>query len=384
MCVCAPYINLRSKIRACFIGLYVHYLASECLVVLKRHFKAQKRSKIRNFSILSIDLALLELKGEKDMMFKWVLFLALGFGHSVAYGLELCKPLTSDLVNQDEIRGMRSKRHQSLVEKIADSTKREGWLSLEESSKAKLTNQCTRIAIVPLSTLFVYDNTFGHKMYDFLKALSNEKKVIMNFYASEEAPKKQRIKITDDEYNKLALLALGLLGAESGVGKSPWYFIEYNLAYWGLEPIAQCVLNKFDWKKCLNPKDTSRGPTQIKKVPFVGALYGIDRENLHEPYLTGVATIGFLIETYKWYKSLLSEKKRTYKTPLGSYEEMKLEDFNSFLTYLYRGAFNRFKSGTAVPQKSCYYKRVLKFQEYIQIYVQPEEDCSKAGLSILD
>ena len=262
---------------------------------------------------------------------------------------------------------------------------KEDWLSLNESFQQKPLKTCTRIAVVPTSTRFTYTNLMGQKVYDFLKALSHEKKHIMNFY-SEKAPQDQRIKITDEDYNRLAFLAAGIFGAESSGAKSIWYYTEYLTAQVGwVERLALCA-TKLNWERCMNPGLTSRGPTQIKKVPFVGELYGITRDDLEEPYLSGVATMGFLIETYKWYLGILKNKDRFYNVgPEGRQrEKMTEKDLNVFLTYMYRGDTREIYNGTATPKKSCYYKRVQKFQKHIKIYVQPKEDCSQAGSSILD
>jgi hypothetical protein len=324
----------------------------------------------------------------KSHLSKIIALLSLSFAaNAFADGVQLCEPLSTSKF-KDEIGGVFSTSLDEYISALDAAAIKEGWLTLEESAGAELENKCTRIGIKPTSTLFLYKNVFGDEPSEFLNALSIEKKHIIEFYKT-DAAQDQRISISDDEYNRLAFLAAGIMGAESSAGKSVFYFIENAVSKVGfLERIAVC-LNKRTWEKCTNKPLTSRGLTQIKKVPYLGDLYGIDRNNLSDPYLSGVATMGFLIETYKWYLGIVSNKKRFYMAAaIGSgpeeRREIRKEDFDIFLTYIYRGDTREIINGTATPDKSCYYKRVQKYQEYLRFYIVTDQDCSEAGVSILD
>jgi len=304
-----------------------------------------------------------------------------------AEGVELCKPLSTS-EHKDEIGGVFSKSLDQYIKALDSAAAEENWLSLAESSGQNLENKCTRIAVIPTSTKFLSKNIFGHEPTEFLKSLVIEKKYIIKFYKS-EAAEDQKISISDNEYNRLAFLAAGIMGAESSGGKSLMYFAEYVLSKLGfLERLAVCI-NKRTWAKCTTKHITSRGMTQIKKVPFVGEIYGINRNNLSDPYLSGVATMGFLIETYKWYLGVVNNEKRFYMAPVVGAQrterrQIRSEDFDVFLTYMYRGDIREIYDGTATPNKSCYYKRVQKYQEHLRFYIVPDQDCSEAGKSILD
>jgi len=290
--------------------------------------------------------------------------------------------------NKDEIGGLRSKRLDEYVEALNRASINEGWVEIADYHKSKIENSCTRIAVVPTSTLFLAKNIFGQSPSDFLKALAVEKKHIINFYDSELAGD-QQISITDEEYNRLAYLAAGVLGAESSAGKSFEYFKEQIAAMnSGLEQLGVCL--KFrTWKACTSQPYTSRGLTQIKKVPMIGDLYGIDRDNLGEAYFAGIATVGFLIQEYKRFLNILMNERRFYMAISSADQqrrkvEIKSDDFEIFLTYIYRGDAREIYDGTATPDKSCYYKRVQKYQEYLKLYIIPDQDCSEAGSSILE
>ncbi len=284
----------------------------------------------------------------------------------------------------DELGGLRSEGLSAVVSRLSEVLPQEGW-SLFQETEEENAKVCSKIVIVPKSTVFGR-NRFGHRMQKFLRALEREKPKIIEFYENFENREK-RISITDYEYNKIAHLAVGILGAESSVGRSHYYSFEHVLSQSQFfENMAVCLKDR-TWKSCTEHARTSRGPTQIREVPLISSVYGINRDNLSNPYFAGVATMGFLIETYREYKQKLSNQDYFYVALDASGEEydkkIEVEEFHIFLTYLYRGDRKELEAGTAKPHESCYYKRVQKFQEYVDMYVHQDKDCSEAGESIL-
>ncbi len=298
--------------------------------------------------------------------------------------VELCKPLNTD-IEKDELGGVRSERLEQFVSRASEIFPETGW-SLFQRTSEKNVSVCSKIAIIPKSMAFVSVNRFGHQTQGFFRAIEREKRNVMDFYANLKNLEK-RIAVTDYEYNKLAYLAVGILGAESSAGKSHYYALEYVLSQsQAIENIAVCLSN-MTWKSCTQQARTSRGLTQIREVPLISNLYGVTRDNLSDPYLAGVATMGFLIETYREYKQKLVNQDYLYVAldQLGQEYNKKIEqhEFHMFLTYMYRGDDDEFGAGTAKPHKNCYYKRVQKFQEYIDMYIHHDKDCSESEGSIL-
>jgi len=322
------------------------------------------------------------------LLSKIVTLLCLWFSpYAQAEGVKLCKPLSTSK-HKDEIGGVFSAHRQEYIKELDRAASEENWLNLQSYRTNPPLNSCTRIAVVPTSTRFLHKNIFGHEPAQFLKALAVEKKNIMAFYKSEAAGD-QQIEISDQEYNRIAFLAAGVLGAESGAGKSVWFFLEHLASSTNItERLAVCLTTRTK-KSCTTKPLTSRGMTQIKVVPKIGEPYGINRDNLSDSYLAGVATVGFLIQEYKRYLGILRTQPRYYMawssvTEQRQKQEINKDDFEIFLTYIYRGDVREIYGGTATPDQSCYYKRVQKYQEYLRFYIIPDQDCSEAGVSILD
>lgn len=301
-----------------------------------------------------------------------------------ASAVELCTPLNTN-ENKDELGGVYSEWLDGYVAKVAESLPEEGWKLIQSTSERKI-KTCSRIYIIPKSTVFTDLNRFGHQIQYFFKALEKEKRQIIDFYKGLEN-KKKRISITDYEYNKLAFLAVGILGAESSAGQSHYYALEHIASQSVILESTYLCLFKYSVENCTSWARTSRGLTQIREVPLISDTYGINRDNLSDSYLAGVATMGYLIESYREYKQKLANKDYVYKALDGDGEEydkkIEIEQFHIFLTYFYRGDRKQINRGTAQPHKNCYYKRVQKFQEYIDMYVHQDKDCSTAGPSIL-
>lgn len=306
-------------------------------------------------------------------------FIGLSLG---AKALDLCEPLSTSK-NRDELGGVFDERLLTNYEHKLTLYPQLGWVELKDSTDYP-DNSCTKIAFSPKSTVYTYKNRFGHRMLDFIHALRLEKSHIMSFYKSEAGD--QNIEISDSTYNRLAYLSIGILGAESSSGQSLVYYAEHLLSHSSfLESFAYCLIN-FSVRACTTTHITSRGPTQIKQIPKIGELYGITRNNLSNPYLAGIATMGFLIETYKWYLNLIKNGSYSFHWEPGSQEAQAVteNEFDIFLTYMYRGDTVQIRTGSATPNKNCYLKRVLKFQEYIKMYVHPEKSCESPGASLLD
>ncbi|PIK15706.1 hypothetical protein [Halobacteriovorax sp. JY17] len=154
--------------------------------------------------------------------------------------------------------------------------------------------------------------------------------------------------LTDHEYNELSKLAFGILGNESQFGKSKKYHIKEALPW--LVAIAK--------GNGTNTSSNSRGPTQIKTVPKkIAKKYGTTKDNLEQPKMAAVATMGFLAEA-------LAELKAKEKFHPGINEENR---FN-YIHYIYMGKSSEITKATATPMRNIYFKQILNFNKGLEVY----------------
>jgi len=186
----------------------------------------------------------------------------------------------------------------------------------------------------------------------FTKALEEEKKKIMEIY-----------KISNEEYNELALVAFGILGNESNFGKSPRLFFKEDNQH--LVILAK-ILKGEDISVASN---TSRGPTQIKFLPeeVLSKHYPeIDKSNLMNPRNAAIATMAFLAEAIRQIRHIARENKLDP-------DKLRItkENMMDYITYLYQGGRRSLTSDDptkqATPLSNEYYRNLQKNMSYIEI-----------------
>lgn len=184
------------------------------------------------------------------------------------------------------------------------------------------------------------------KVLDFLEAIENQKENLLEIYGSDP-----------QEYNLLALMAVGIIGKESEFYLSPRYKVKETV------PWAVSILKAVH--VYLSPENdrvmpNSRGPTQIKTIPKLIAFhYGIQPNDLKNPRAAAVATMGFLIEALKELKA---------RAKNNHWEFVKKETYADYLPYIYFGSVGQLKNRTATPDKNLYIQAMRKYMSWVKIY----------------
>lgn len=184
------------------------------------------------------------------------------------------------------------------------------------------------------------------KVEDFLRAIESNKDDLIEIYGSDP-----------QEYNLLALMAVGIIGKESEFFNSPRYMVKETI------PGAVTILKTV--RAYLSPENdrvtpNSRGPTQIKTVPkLIAYHYGITPDDLKRPRAAAVATMGFLIEA-------LQELKVRAKN--NNWEFVTKATYADYLPYIYFGSVGKLKNRTATPDKNLYVQAMRKYMAWVKIY----------------
>lgn len=214
------------------------------------------------------------------------------------------------------------------------------------------------------------------EVLDFLATLAQEKLTLIKIY-----------NLRNDEYNRLAAMAFGILGTESKFFSNLRYHIKEGCPF--CAPVARVMLRRpdQDWtpieKKSKKPASSgsladsvdgfltdykhedshkSHGPTQIKKIPRdIAAAYGIKLVNLDDeamaPRYAAIATLGFLAEGLRWAKKLpskVSERKAN----------MQGDGIYDYIPYYYEGGkrMQHALEGVATPDKIPY---IVELKSYM-------------------
>lgn len=184
------------------------------------------------------------------------------------------------------------------------------------------------------------------KVQLFIQALSLHKSELQMLY-----------KIHGAEYNLLAHMAVGILGRESEFFKSFRYQLKETAP--GLVRLAKILRYIFSDSNA-SLTDNSRGPTQIKIVPYaIARAYGIDADHLYIPDNAAIATMGFLIESLGELKRRVGKNKLDFVTPAT---------YVDYLPYIYFGSTRALIKKTATPDKNLYVKDMKKYMQWVALY----------------
>lgn len=256
---------------------------------------------------------------------KFCLLLAVVFTQATAFALQ------PDVVMNQTVKKLKLEYKESLRQAVLPGF--EAWT--QGSSNCR---KCD-IQIIPKNDVLLTDD-----VHEFLQTLVESKSELQGVYG-----------IHGQEYNLLALMAVGILGRESRFFESTRYKVKEAA------PELITVLKKAN-SVVKNKQLTlsSRGPTQIKIVPFhIQELYGFKSEDLGTPRYAALATMGYLIEAYQELKLDVRRKNLTYIT------SDKIADY---LPYIYFGAKKALYKGTATPERNIYIQDMKKYMSWVQLY----------------
>ena len=173
---------------------------------------------------------------------------------------------------------------------------------------------------------------------DFGNALKDNKESLMKDLA-----------LSSDEYNDIALVAMGIAQQESDFGDSQ----KYKLKEYG-----QWAIDILKWVKGNNSYN-SRGLTQMKLESYTDPVtknllykYNITSDDLDNPEKSAIATMIVLGGMYK--NELNSAKVKQ------NMKELNIKPMDALL-YVWNGRTYELTRGTATPDKNIYVQNVRKY-----------------------
>jgi hypothetical protein len=209
----------------------------------------------------------------------------------------------------------------------------------------------------PISIKIVNQDGNTQEAREYVKALQDEKAKLMKMY-----------KLSNAEYNDLALVAYGILGNESNFGKSKRLKVK-EFSPQGL-PLGQAgviIARVYSGKD--EPGNTSRGLTQIKFLPdgiFTKEYKEINKDNLINPRNAAIATMGYLGEASRTMRQIALDNKDD-----ASKLRITRENIVDYIGYIYQGSARKLKasdpSEQATPELNFYLRGLNKNMSYIEI-----------------
>lgn len=201
---------------------------------------------------------------------------------------------------------------------------------------------------------------------EYVDTISREKASLMAIYG-----------LSNEDYNRLAAIAFGILGRETKFGRSFKYkFKEHTQSLIaGYKDLRQDVRNWIHGTDRSAPLN-SRGLTQIKDVPEkIERYYCADENGLNDPRVTAVATMGFLAESLRILKNRVRNKQLTYVTS---------ENLFDYVLYVYFGSMRKlvnpyidYKTGRqirdiATPELNLYVRTVKGYMRSLAFFENRE------------
>ncbi len=180
--------------------------------------------------------------------------------------------------------------------------------------------------------------------FEFVTALQLERVALKKIY-----------NLSDNTYFELSRLTLGILEVETFFGRSPKYHLKENLPE---------VVSLLKWVLRGKQTPNSRGLTQIKIVPeAIARYYGVKKEDLADPYVAAIATMGYLAEALPWLRNL----QRKYNP-----DSMNPENFYDHLIYIYSGRVIQILQNTSTPERNIYISRMVRRKSSLGIFYTTE------------
>lgn len=171
---------------------------------------------------------------------------------------------------------------------------------------------------------------------EFVDALEKHKEKLMQIYD-----------LSNEDYDKMAAMAFGILGNESSFGRSGRYKIKEAL------PILVSLLKGHYFDTSRN----SRGLTQIKTIPQkIKKNYSIKKDELGEPEKSAIATMGFLAQSLPELRA-----KQHYHPAINP--ENRLD----YLHYIYMGKSHEITQATATPELNIYFRQIHEYAEALSL-----------------
>ena len=163
----------------------------------------------------------------------------------------------------------------------------------------------------------------------------------------------EELRLTNNEYDELMLLSLGILAVESKMGTSLKYKIKEDIK------IGRVNLGQFAIKLLKRLKgrsdENSRGLTQIKDIgPLLkDSSYGyLEHSDLDDPENAALATM-----------FVLKEKLGYLRHFADRHPNITDDNWADYLYYFYQGASSQITKGLATPPLNLRIQKILKIKE---------------------
>lgn len=171
------------------------------------------------------------------------------------------------------------------------------------------------------------------------------------------------LELTNNEYDELMMLALGVLAVESKMGTSFKYRLKEDIKVAGYN-IGQIAIEYIKKRKGRSDEN-SRGLTQIKNLgPLLkNTSYGyLENADLDSPQAAALATMFVLREKFGYLNHF---KKR--HNHINSY------NWPNYLYYFYQGSSRQITRGLATPKLNLRIQKILKLKRNMMLF----RNCSK-------
>jgi hypothetical protein len=223
-----------------------------------------------------------------------------------------------------------------------------------------------------------YDNYLDEKYKSMVKgeeiedyASACDTKVYLRTLSFRKIPKKfiktlllhksklmSELDLTNNEYDELMILALGILAVESKMGRSFKYHLKEDLRIAGYN-IGQIAINFIKRKKGRSDEN-SRGLTQIKNVgPLLkDTSYGyLENADLDNPEAAALATMFVLREKFGY----LNHFKKRHNN-INSY------NWPDYVYYFYQGSSRQITAGKATPKLNLRIQKILEMKRNMMLF----------------
>lgn len=240
--------------------------------------------------------------------------------------------------------GSHEGEYLQFVDQQRKSLKDQGFQNWTWNESENRTCLNCQLFILPANT-----QVESQSVYEFLRALEEEKPALLKMYAADP-----------NEYNFLAHLSVGILGRESLFFRAKRYFFkEY------FQPgvnFLKLMRKYMGFTKGVSARN-SRGPTQIKDIPQkISEHYQVTPDTLYIPKNAAVATMGYLIEALKDLKYISSHE---------SFRHIQRNTYVDYLPYIYFGSRRSLLAKTATPDQNLYIKDMKKYMKFVELYERP-------------
>ena len=183
----------------------------------------------------------------------------------------------------------------------------------------------------------------------FIKTLLNHKPNLMNI-----------LRLTNNEYDELMVLSLGILAVESKMGQSLKYKIkeDIRIGKLNLGQLAIKLLKKIKGRS----DENSRGLTQIKDIgPLLeDTQYAyLEHSDLDNPENAALATM-FVLKEKLGYLRHFSDR----------HSNITDDNWADYLYYFYQGASSQITKGMATPPLNLRIQKILEVRDDTMVFSQ--------------